>query len=204
MTHRSGRATARVRAHESSKSSPMSVSMIIGSGAAAAAQVARARRAAVQDFQATKLVVHCGVHVWRSVLTHGVCAHHIGGASRLKSTGVSGVCDARGRSVLHTRPVFSSTRNVLFAVAVAHSVMISRLLGGQRRHESELKQFGDDWQVPGVVESMGRSQLKHTVDRRPRSQVMRADKCELCRRRNRTDISHLQLRWARELRCWAR
>ena len=180
MTHRSGRATARVRAHESSKSSPMSVSMIIGSGAAAAAQVARARRAAVQDFQATMLVVHCGVHVWRSVLTHGVCAHHIGGASRLKSTGVSGVCDARGRSVLHTRPVFSSTRNVLFAVAVAHSVMISRLLGGQRRrHESELKkQFGDDWQVPGVVESMGRSQLKHTVDRRPRSQVMRADKCE--------------------------
>ena len=148
------------------------------SGAAAAAQVARARRAAVQDFQATMLVVHCGVHVWRSVLTHGVCAHHIGGASRLKSTGVSGMCDARGRSVLHTRPVFSSTRNVLFAVAVAHSVMISRLLGGQRRHESELKQFGDDWQVPGVVESMGRSQLKHTVDRRPRSQVMRADKCE--------------------------
>ena len=145
MTHRSGRATARARAHESSKSSPMSVSMIIGSGAAAAAQVARARRAAVQDFQATRLVVHCGVHVWRSVLTHGVCAHHIGGASRLKSTGVSGVCDARGRSVLHTRPVFSSTRNVLFAVAVAHSVMISRLLGGQRRHESELKQFGDDW-----------------------------------------------------------
>ena len=46
------------------------------SGAAAAAQVARARRAAVQDFQATMLVVHCGVHVWRSVLTHGVCAHH--------------------------------------------------------------------------------------------------------------------------------